>query len=85
MVELAENDGVPVVAIDANDPIEVEGVNSPVQLAQLERAFQRREAIRLMEQGVRIADPERFDVRGTLECAQDVEIDVNCVFEASAW
>jgi len=81
VVALAEKDGVAVVAIDANDPLEVEGVNSPVQLAQLERAFQRREAMRLMEQGVRIADPERFDVRGTLECAQDVEIDVNCVFE----
>ena len=36
-----------------------------------------------MEQGVRLADPARFDVRGTLECGQDVEIDVNCVFEGA--
>ena len=34
-----------------------------------------------MEQGVRISDPARFDVRGRLACGQDVEIDVNCVFE----
>ncbi|GAB2601439.1 bifunctional UDP-N-acetylglucosamine diphosphorylase/glucosamine-1-phosphate N-acetyltransferase GlmU [Ramlibacter solisilvae] len=81
VVALAENDGAAVVAVKAGDPVEVEGVNSPLQLAQLERAFQRREAMRLMAQGVRLADPARFDVRGTLECGQDVEIDVNCVFE----
>jgi bifunctional UDP-N-acetylglucosamine pyrophosphorylase / glucosamine-1-phosphate N-acetyltransferase len=81
VVAMAVKDGVGVVAVKATDPVEVEGVNSPVQLAQLERAYQRREANRLMEQGVRLADPARFDVRGTLECGQDVEIDVNCVFE----
>jgi len=61
--------------------VEVDGVNSPVQLADLERAYQRRQARALMEAGVRLADPARFDVRGTLQCGQDVEIDVNCVFE----
>jgi bifunctional UDP-N-acetylglucosamine pyrophosphorylase / glucosamine-1-phosphate N-acetyltransferase len=81
VVAMAVKEGVGVVAVKATDPVEVEGVNSPVQLAQLERAYQRREANRLMEQGVRLADPARFDVRGTLECEQDVEIDVNCVFE----
>jgi bifunctional UDP-N-acetylglucosamine pyrophosphorylase / glucosamine-1-phosphate N-acetyltransferase len=81
VVSMAVKDGVGVVAVQARDSIEVEGVNSPMQLAQLERAYQRREANRLMEQGVRFADPARFDVRGTLECGQDVEIDVNCVFE----
>jgi bifunctional UDP-N-acetylglucosamine pyrophosphorylase / glucosamine-1-phosphate N-acetyltransferase len=30
---------------------------------------------------VRLADPARIDVRGALHCAEDVEIDVNCVFE----
>jgi bifunctional UDP-N-acetylglucosamine pyrophosphorylase / glucosamine-1-phosphate N-acetyltransferase len=81
IVGLAVADGARVVAVPAQHAMEVEGINSPVQLAALERSFQRREAARLMEAGVRIADPERFDVRGTLECAQDVEIDVNCVFE----
>jgi bifunctional UDP-N-acetylglucosamine pyrophosphorylase/glucosamine-1-phosphate N-acetyltransferase len=63
------------------DPVQVDGVNSPLQLAQLERAYQLRRARALMEQGVRLADPARLDVRGTLSCGADVEIDVNCVFE----
>ena len=81
IVKLAVADGVPVVAHRIDDPLQVAGVNSPVQLAELERAFQLRQARRLMEQGVRLADPARFDLRGALVCAQDVEIDVNCVFE----
>ncbi|MBL3199766.1 bifunctional N-acetylglucosamine-1-phosphate uridyltransferase/glucosamine-1-phosphate acetyltransferase, partial [Klebsiella pneumoniae] len=43
--------------------------------------YQRVQAERLMTDGVRLADPARFDLRGTLRCGQDVEIDVNCVFE----
>jgi bifunctional UDP-N-acetylglucosamine pyrophosphorylase/glucosamine-1-phosphate N-acetyltransferase len=81
VVALAVQDGCEVVAVKAARQMEVDGVNSPMQLAALERAHQRREADRLMEAGVRIADPARFDVRGTLECGQDVEIDVNCIFE----
>ena len=34
-----------------------------------------------MTAGVRLRDPLRLDVRGALTCGQDVEIDVNCVFE----
>ena len=83
VVALAVEDRTQVVAVKAGQAIEVEGVNSPMQLAALERAHQKREAERLMEQGVRFADPARFDVRGTLECGQDVEIDVNCVFEGA--
>jgi bifunctional UDP-N-acetylglucosamine pyrophosphorylase/glucosamine-1-phosphate N-acetyltransferase len=70
-----------VVAVKAAQQIEVDGVNSPVQLAALERAYQLRYAQRLMEDGVRLADPARFDVRGELRCGQDVEIDANCIFE----
>ena len=81
LVKLAVADGCEVAAVQTADKIEVEGVNSPVQLAELERAFQLRQARELMEQGVRLADPARLDVRGRLRCAQDVEIDVNCVFE----
>src|SRR6185295_17191657 len=83
VVQLAVQDGCPVVAAQASEPVEVDGVNSPLQLAQLERAYQLRQARALMEQGVRLADPARFDVRGRLECGQDVEIDVNCVFEGN--
>src|SRR5450830_1401385 len=81
IVKFAVADGVPVVAHKIADALQVAGVNSPVQLAELERAFQARTALQLMEQGVRLADPARLDVRGHLQCAQDVSIDVNCVFE----
>jgi bifunctional UDP-N-acetylglucosamine pyrophosphorylase/glucosamine-1-phosphate N-acetyltransferase len=81
IVAMAVAEGVPVVASAAPDETEVLGVNSPHQLADLERRFQRRQADRLMDAGVRFADPARFDLRGTLECGQDVEIDVGCVFE----
>ncbi|MFN3495373.1 MAG: bifunctional UDP-N-acetylglucosamine diphosphorylase/glucosamine-1-phosphate N-acetyltransferase GlmU, partial [Hydrogenophaga sp.] len=73
--------GVGVRAITTADAVQVAGVNSPAQLAELERAHQGRMAQALMEQGVRLADPARLDVRGELQCAPDVDIDVNCVFE----
>ncbi len=81
IVKFAVADGVAVVAQQITDAAQVAGVNSPVQLAELERVYQSRLATALMEQGVRLADPARLDVRGTLRCGQDVEVDVNCVFE----
>ena len=81
VVKLAVQDGVQVLAHRIDDPLEVAGVNSPAQLAALERAHQLRLAEALMEQGVRLKDPARIDVRGSLVCARDVEIDVGCVFE----
>ena len=81
VVKMAVADGVPVVAHKITDALQVAGINSPQQLAELERAHQLREAHRLMAQGVRMKDPARFDLRGQLDCAQDVEIDVNCIFE----
>ena len=81
IVKFAVQDGVAVVAHQITDAAQVAGVNSPVQLAELERVYQQRQAMILMEQGVRMADPMRFDMRGELKCGQDVEIDVNCVFE----
>jgi bifunctional UDP-N-acetylglucosamine pyrophosphorylase/glucosamine-1-phosphate N-acetyltransferase len=80
-VAMAVAEGVPVVATPAPSETEVLGVNSPVQLADLERRHQRAVAESLMEAGVRLADPTRLDVRGTLSCGSDVEIDVNCIFE----
>jgi bifunctional UDP-N-acetylglucosamine pyrophosphorylase/glucosamine-1-phosphate N-acetyltransferase len=81
IVAMAVAEGVPVVATPAASETEVLGVNSPAQLADLERRLQRQRADALMEAGVRLADPARFDLRGTLACGQDVEIDVGCVFE----
>ncbi len=74
-------DGEPVVAHCIDNATEVTGVNSPAQLAELERAYQRAQAERLMQQGVRLADPARFDLRGELVGGADVEIDVGCIFE----
>ncbi len=89
IVRFAVADGVPVRAHTLQDPLQVAGVNSPAQLAALERAWQRRQADALMAQGVRLADPARLDLRAdprtgrdaSLRCGQDVEIDINCVFE----
>jgi bifunctional UDP-N-acetylglucosamine pyrophosphorylase/glucosamine-1-phosphate N-acetyltransferase len=81
VVKFAVADGLSVAAHRIHDAVQVAGVNSPVQLAELERAYQRRVADVLMEQGTRLADPARLDVRGELSCGRDVEIDVNCVFE----
>ncbi len=83
IVKMAVDDGTGCVALKTTDGLQVAGVNSPVQLQELERAYQKRAAYRLMEQGVRIADAARFDLRGELVCGQDVSIDVGCVFEGS--
>ncbi|MBS0426366.1 MAG: bifunctional UDP-N-acetylglucosamine diphosphorylase/glucosamine-1-phosphate N-acetyltransferase GlmU [Proteobacteria bacterium] len=81
VARMAVDEGTPVVAEVIDDEMQVAGVNSPSQLAALERVWQRRQAERLMDAGVRLADPARFDLRGELTCGQDVEIDVGCIFE----
>jgi bifunctional UDP-N-acetylglucosamine pyrophosphorylase/glucosamine-1-phosphate N-acetyltransferase len=81
VVKFARADGQTVAAHLITDAAEVAGVNNPVQLAELERAHQARQAHALMLSGVRLADPARLDVRGQLTCGPDVEIDVNCVFD----
>jgi len=81
VVALAVADGTPIVAAAAASETEVLGVNSAGQLASLERRFQHDAADRLMAAGVRLADPARFDLRGELDCGNDVEIDVGCIFE----
>ena len=81
VVKFAVADACEVRAHCIDQAWQVEGVNTPVQLATLERTYQQLQANRLMQQGVRLADPARFDVRGELVCAADVEIDVNCIFE----
>ncbi|CAN5684098.1 bifunctional UDP-N-acetylglucosamine diphosphorylase/glucosamine-1-phosphate N-acetyltransferase GlmU [soil metagenome] len=81
IVAMAVAGGVHVVTTHPAGEAEVLGVNSPLQLADLERRLQGRQAEALMEAGVRLADPARLDVRGELVCGSDVEIDVNCIFE----
>jgi bifunctional UDP-N-acetylglucosamine pyrophosphorylase/glucosamine-1-phosphate N-acetyltransferase len=81
VVAAAVADKVPIKSAAPFAAWETLGVNSKVQLAQLERVLQRQTAAALMRDGVTLADPERIDVRGSLACARDVAIDVNCVFE----
>ena len=57
------------------------GINSKVQLAELERLRQSELAYKLLEEGVTLADPARIDIRGMLSCEREVEIDVGCIFE----
>lgn len=81
IVALAVNDDVAIGVAQPKASWETRGVNSRLQQAELERAWQHEQARRLMEQGVTLADPSRFDLRGTLICGRDVFIDVGCVFE----
>jgi bifunctional UDP-N-acetylglucosamine pyrophosphorylase/glucosamine-1-phosphate N-acetyltransferase len=81
IVAKAVADGVPVVSAQPSAEWEVAGVNSKVQLAELERRHQLNKANVLLEQGVTLMDPARIDIRGELICGRDVTIDVGCVFE----
>jgi len=81
VIEMAVNDGVTVQTVIATDLWEIDGVNNKRQLANLERQYQLNIAGNLMDNGVMLRDPERLDVRGSLQAGQDVEIDVNAIFE----
>jgi bifunctional UDP-N-acetylglucosamine pyrophosphorylase/glucosamine-1-phosphate N-acetyltransferase len=83
IVALAVQQDVAVVAEITADEWSVTGINSKTDLSQIERVHQTRVAQKLLQQGVTLNDPARLDVRGTLTCGRDVEIDVNCVFEGN--
>ncbi len=83
VIGLAVAEGIVVQTTQPCNVWEVEGVNSKKQLAELERIHQREVANGFLEQGVTLADPARFDLRGSLTCGRDVTIDVNCVFEGT--
>ena len=81
IIAMAVANGVAVRAIHPRNEHEVQGVNDRLQLAALERVYQRGVADELLRAGVSLADPARIDVRGTLKVGSDVVIDVGCVFE----
>ena len=81
VIGMAVAEGIKVASCQPRHHWEVLGVNSPAQLAHLERLYQHDQATQLLERGVRLADPKRLDVRGTLTCGRDVEIDIDCIFE----
>ncbi len=83
IVALAVAQGVNVVAEITADEWSVTGINSKVDLSAIERIYQSRIALKLLQQGVTLKDSVRLDVRGTLNCGRDVEIDVNCLFEGN--
>ena len=81
IIGMARQDGRTIEALTAEDPLEVQGVNNRVQLAELERACQASRAEQMMRDGATLADPARVDVRGRVDHATDVWIDVNVIFE----
>lgn len=85
IVAMAVTEGISVHTVQPAHEWEVVGVNSKVQLAELERIWQHEQAHQLLVQGVTLADPARLDVRGNLVCARDVEIDVGCIFEGDVY
>lgn len=81
IVGFAVADKVAVQAVITDDEWSVTGINAKTDLVQIERVFQTRLANKLLQQGVTLRDAARIDIRGSLACGRDVEIDVNCVFE----
>ena len=81
IIAMAIADGLSVASVEPELAFEVEGVNDRVQLATLEREFQNHQAKKLMQQGVHLMDPARFDLRGQLSAGQDVRIDINVIIE----
>lgn len=79
IIEMAVAEGLAVVPHTVAAPEEVQGVNNRVQLAELERYYQRRQAEALMLAGATLADPARVEVRGAVTTGRDVEIDVNVI------
>ena len=81
VIAMAAAEGKRIQSAQPQAAVEVEGVNNRLQLANLERALQRRQAEELMTNGVTLLDPARFDLRGQLETGNDVIIDVNVIIE----
>lgn len=81
IIAMAIADGLDVASVEPTLAFEVEGVNDRIQLAALEREFQQDQAKKLMQQGVHLIDPSRFDLRGHLTVGQDVRIDINVIIE----
>ncbi|MCO6413476.1 MAG: bifunctional UDP-N-acetylglucosamine diphosphorylase/glucosamine-1-phosphate N-acetyltransferase GlmU [Thiogranum sp.] len=81
VVAMAAGEGIDVASSSAGEASEILGVNDRVQLAALERIYQRNRATQLMRDGVTLADPARLDLRGELRAGIDCAVDVNVVFE----
>lgn len=80
-IAIAARARVPIHSIKASSIEEISGVNDCIQLAALERYYQKQQAINLMENGVKIMDPSRIDIRGDVLIGTDVTIDINVILE----
>jgi bifunctional UDP-N-acetylglucosamine pyrophosphorylase/glucosamine-1-phosphate N-acetyltransferase len=83
IISCAIDAGMQIVAVQPEHKDEIRGVNDRMQLAHLERFYQRRAAYDLMRQGVTIMDPERIDIRGDVKIGRDVTLDVNVILEGN--
>ncbi|NKB36630.1 MAG: UDP-N-acetylglucosamine diphosphorylase/glucosamine-1-phosphate N-acetyltransferase [Gammaproteobacteria bacterium] len=83
VIKMASDENVSINSINPDSAVEIQGVNNRQQLAELERYYQLIQAHHLMNEGVTLMDPQRFDLRGDLEAGRDVVIDINAVFEGS--
>ncbi|HEY0211592.1 bifunctional UDP-N-acetylglucosamine diphosphorylase/glucosamine-1-phosphate N-acetyltransferase GlmU [Acerihabitans sp.] len=81
IIALAWREGRHINTVNPDRLSEVEGVNNRLQLAALERVYQRRQAENLLLAGVMLSDPARFDLRGELTHGRDVTIDTNVIIE----
>ena len=81
IIAIANACSTAIATEQAEYPWEVQGINNRLQLAQLEREYQRLNAEEVMNKGVTLYDPQRFDCRGNLTVGRDVIIDINCIFE----
>jgi bifunctional UDP-N-acetylglucosamine pyrophosphorylase/glucosamine-1-phosphate N-acetyltransferase len=78
---MAVKEGVAVATVYPNDNCEVMGVNDRLQLATLERHYQKIHTDNLMRQGMTMLDPTRVDIRGDVVTQEDVTVDINVIFE----
>ena len=83
IIAMAVADGVRVNGVIARDNDEILGVNDRVQLAHLERVYQKRCAEQLMRNGVTISDPSRLDIRGEVITGQDVMLDIGVILQGT--
>lgn len=83
IIASAHGEGKVIATAHPDTEIEVEGANNRVQLAALERAYQARLAEELMIAGASLRDPARIDIRGSLVIGNEVNIDINCIFEGT--
>ncbi len=81
IIAMAVAAGMTVEAEIVATELEVLGVNSRKQLADLERWHQLQQAEELMNSGVTLADPARLDIRGEVSVDQDTFIDANVLLE----